>query len=164
MESEINQTFESRYSLFSNQTSGHSCMIKVTNGSDHILKPLGASEQDFYDDAKSRNPPNFLNFIPKYYGVYYPAPAEISFFSELAKKLIVTTKPINYSNFSWNLRGEKKIRILKLWEKKTNNIILSFKNYIVKGLPRKVFLLNYQMEDQFFCWFIHSVHKNGGSD
>lgn len=92
MESEINKALESRYSLFSNQTSGHSCMIKVTNGSDHILKPLGTSEQSFYENAKSRNPPNFLNFIPKYYGVYYPAPAEISFFSELAKKLIVKDK------------------------------------------------------------------------
>lgn len=100
MESETNKPFESRYSLFSNQTSGHSCMIKVTNGSDHILKPLSISEQNFYEDAKSRNPPNFLNFIPKYYGVYYPAPAEINFFSELAKKLIVKTKPIIFSNFS----------------------------------------------------------------
>ena len=83
------EDLKTKYSLFSHQTSGHSCMIKVNNSFDHILKPLGPSEQLFYETTFEKKPKKFLHFIPKYYGIYYPDEIEISFFSSLAKRLIV---------------------------------------------------------------------------
>ena len=75
-----------KYSLFSNQTSGHSCMIKVANTFDHILKPLDSGEQKFYELIQMKKLKLFSDFIPKYFGVYYPSTSEIEYFAELARR------------------------------------------------------------------------------
>ena len=89
MEPKIESKNLKEYFLFKNQTSGHSCIIKVSNSFEYILKPLQTSEQKFYEAIQSKKPKTFSDFVPKFYGVYCPTPSEIKYFAELAKKLIV---------------------------------------------------------------------------
>ena len=90
---QISSSSTLKFSLFTNQTSGHSCMIKIANNLDnYILKPLDFCEQKFYEMMQNKKLNNFSNFIPKYFGVYQPTFYEIEYFGELARKFIVRKK------------------------------------------------------------------------
>lgn len=89
MESQNNEHHPKRFALFMHQTSGHSCIIKVSNTFDYILKPRDINEQKFYETVHINQPKNFISFLPKYYGVYELSEYELKLFEELAQKFIV---------------------------------------------------------------------------
>lgn len=90
-----------KYALFSNQTSGHSCIIKATNGFTHLLKPLDPNEQNFYETTNNRQATAFLAFLPKYFGIHWPNTQEVKYFSKLAKQLIVSLSVRSKGSLTW---------------------------------------------------------------
>lgn len=117
MEPEVIVPHPKRFSLFSHQTSGHSCMIKVTNTSEYILKPRDQGEQKFYQMIQKIHPTKFLQFIPKFFGVYDPLPDELMLFEELARKLLVFFMKSNKHSKFYQLLGRTRMQLGKTKKK-----------------------------------------------
>lgn len=56
-------------SAFFNQTSGHCCLLKLSNVSDRVLKPVKRGEFNFYREIQEQELNEFMKFLPKFYGL-----------------------------------------------------------------------------------------------
>jgi len=57
-------------SYFSNQISGHSCILKGTANPQCIYKPYDRNEGDFYESISKNKEHPLSNFIPTFYGTF----------------------------------------------------------------------------------------------
>lgn len=60
-------TENSNFSIFDNQISGHSCLLKDPQ---YLYKPYDHNEAEFYESVLKRKNQPIVNFIPTYYGIY----------------------------------------------------------------------------------------------
>lgn len=59
------------FTVFDNQISGHSCLLKGTTNPQYIYKPYDCNEAEFYESFSKKQDHPLSDFIPTYYGVFH---------------------------------------------------------------------------------------------